>query len=100
MPYSKAYENAYEGLPEALAEHYSELSFDNHCYLRIALDELFKAKWDTKIKRPAYKHLSDNQLVNIRRLLNRYKNDKQLLLQHNKQSLAYRSAWKKQNQST
>lgn len=91
---SKTYKNAYLGLPEKLAEQYSELNFDNHCYLRIALDNTLGARWDTKITKPAYRNLTVAGLDEVSSLLQRYIADKPLLLKHNKISLAYR---KKEN---
>jgi len=38
------YESAYQSLPEKLVEQYTDLNFENHCYLRIALDNTFQAK--------------------------------------------------------
>ncbi|SHJ11896.1 hypothetical protein [Aquimarina spongiae] len=90
MKYSEQYYDVYEMLPEKLAEKYPELSFDNHCYLRIALDNMASTKWDTVILRLAYKHLSLEQRKEIIRLLKAYFYDKSLLLRHNQQSLQYR----------
>ena len=58
MLFSSEYYHTYQNLPEKLTEKYTDLNFQNHCYLRIALDNIFQAKWDTKIKRPAYRNLS------------------------------------------
>ncbi len=90
MKYSEQYYNFYEMLPEKLAEKYTELPFDNHCYLRIALDNMVHTKWDTVILRPAYKNLSLEQRNEVIRLLKVYLHDESLLLLHNKQSLQYR----------
>lgn len=92
-----AYQKAYLGLPELLAEQYADLNFDNHCYLRIALDNTIGAKWDTKIPRPAYKHLSIKQLDKVLNLLRQYQMDKTVLLIHNQISLDYRKIWKNTN---
>ena len=81
---------AYQGLPEKLASHYINLNFDNHCYLRIALDNTLGVKWDTKISRPAYRNLTMEQLNSVIHLLRRYFYDEALLLQHNTRSLEYR----------
>ena len=90
MKYSKQYYDFYEMLPEKLTEQYPQLSFDNHCYLRIALDKVLNAKWDTVISRPAYKHLSETQRNEVVELLKSYQKDKSLLLSLNQQSLQYR----------
>lgn len=90
MNYSEAYYNTYQHLPEELAKQYANLKFDNHCYLRIALDNTFKTKWDTVLKRPAYKNLSPFQLEKVLKLLRTYKSDKDLLITHNQNSLQWR----------
>lgn len=90
MKYSEEYYKKYKGLQEELPNIYPELNFDNHCYLRIALDNVFDAKWDTKLKRPAYKNLESKDLENVLNLLESYKNDKNVLLEHNKKSLSFR----------
>ena len=90
MNYSKEYYQTYQGIPEELPKLYPDLSFDNHCYLRIGLDHLFQNKWDLKLKRPAYKNLTKEQLNKLIQVLEKYKSDKQLLLKHNKESLGFR----------
>lgn len=96
MNYSHQYKQTYQSLPEKLAAHYPELNFSNHCYLRIALDNTVEAKWDTIISRPAYKNLKEEQLNNIRALLQRYFDDKALLLEHNQNSLRWRKKAKRE----
>jgi len=90
MSFSKQYYDTYQNLPEELVNVYPNLNFDNHCYLRIALDNTFEAKWDTVIDRPAYKNLSLDNTDKVLRLLKDYKTDKQLLLEHNRNSLKWR----------
>ncbi|MDO1500302.1 acetyltransferase [Winogradskyella maritima] len=94
MTYSEAYYEAYKGLPEALEKSYHKLNFDNHCYLRIALDNTFNAKWDNVIKRPAYKNLSKEKLERVVGLLQAYKTDLELLQSHNAKSLSWRKKLK------
>lgn len=84
----------YQGLPEKLEKQYPELNFRNHCYLRIALDNTLKTKWDTKLKKPAYKYLLPHQLIAVINLLESYQKSKEVLLQHNRQSLNYRKLCK------
>ena len=91
MNYSEAYYQTYKNLPEKLAEFYTDLQFDNHCYLRIALDNTTGGKWDTIIKRPAYKNLTEINREKVLKLLECYFHDKTLLLQHNQISLRYRN---------
>ena len=90
MPTSKAYQNAYLELPEQLVRNYPELNFENHCYLRIALDQVYQTKWDTKIPKLAYKYLTKLQLETVQKLLGSYQKNRELLLKHNKQSLSFR----------
>ena len=90
MKYSETYYQTYQYLPEELAKQYGTLRFDNHCYLRIALDNTFQAKWDTVLKRPAYKNLNEAELQNVLKLLKMYKKDQELLLTHNQNSLQWR----------
>ncbi len=85
-------------LSNSLDTYYcNELNFRNHCYLRIAFDNTIKQKWDLKIKSPFIKYASENQLINVLLLLNRYFSDKQLLLADNQKSLIYRKKNKQLN---
>ena len=68
----------------------AELNFRNHCYLRIAYDNSVKNKWDNIIPKPFIKNAKEEQLKNALELLNHYVLDKQLLLDHNNNSLKYR----------
>ena len=74
-------------LDEQFAE---ELSFRNHCYLRIAYDNTVKNKWDNVIQKPFNKNATDVQLKNALLLLNSYVSNKKLLLKHNISSLQFR----------
>jgi len=69
---------------------HKHLNFDNHCYWRIALDNTLSAKWKDIVPAPAYKNISEEQLNHVIHLLESYKEDEQLLLEHNRISLAYR----------
>ena len=77
-------------LANDLELQYPDLNFRNHCYLRIAYDNVLGAKWDTVISKPFVAKASRNQIAQANRLLKSYKTDKDLLMQHNKQSLIYR----------
>jgi len=90
MLFSSEYYHTYQNLPEKLTKKYADLNFQNHCYLRIALDNTFQAKWDTKIKKPAYKNLNKEELSKVIILLKAYFDDKELLLKHNLNSLRFR----------
>ena len=90
MNTSLDFKTYYLEIPEILVTHYPELNFQNHCYLRIALDNVIGTKWDTQIAKPAYKHLTESQRRLVISYLSAYVKDKSLLLSHNMISLAYR----------
>lgn len=90
IPDHLSYKSAYQGLPEKLAKKYTHLSFENHCYLRIALDNTLHTKWDTVIQKPAYKHLTAAQLKRVVQLLENYSINESLLKSDNTISLNYR----------
>lgn len=95
MPFSEAYTQAYQNLPERLEQHYPNLSFGNHCYLRMALDHVIGDQLDIQINRPAYLHLSKVQLQGVVVVLQQYLESESLIHQHHWQSMAYRNARKK-----
>lgn len=84
------YKSYYLKIPEALVEKYSELNFENHCYLRIALDNAIGTKWDTRIAKPAYKNLNTQQRALVIAHLSSYLEDKATLLSHHLISMVYR----------
>ncbi len=84
------YREYYRQLPEILVLKYPELNFQNHCYLRIALDNVIGTKWDTRIPRPAYKNLTAAQRGQVIDNLSHYLNDRNMLESHHLISLAYR----------
>lgn len=73
---------------------YPELNFKNHCYLRIAYDNVIQARWDKVITKPFVIRANSSQLEEAKQLLNLYKSNKELLLQHHKISLTYRNKTK------
>ncbi len=77
-------------LANELELQYSDLNFRNHCYLRIAYDNVLGAKWDTIIDRPFVSKASEDQVDQANRLLTLYKTNKELLIKHNKISLTFR----------
>ncbi|MEM8509999.1 MAG: hypothetical protein AAF717_19360 [Bacteroidota bacterium] len=95
MPFGPNYYRAYQGWPERLVAHYADLSFDHHCYLRIALDNTFGTRWDTKIRKPAYQNLSEAQLNSVLRYFRIYFEDRSQLMAHHQSSLNYRTQWKR-----
>ncbi len=80
----------YLQLPDTLAQKYPDLNLKNHCYLRIALDNVIGTRWDKRIARPAYQNLSTQQRALVISYLSTYLDDKSTLLAHNMISLAYR----------
>ena len=80
----------YFELGNQLPQIHKHLDFENHCYWRIALDNTLSAKWKDVVPAPAYKNISEEQLNHVIHLLKSYKKDEQLLLEHNRVSLAYR----------
>ena len=77
-------------LAKDLEKQYPDLNFRNHCYLRIAYDNVVGAKWNTVISEPFTKKAIIEQVNKANELLILYKTDKHLLLEHNKISLTYR----------
>ena len=90
MRVKESFKKRYLELGSELEDKYPELSFRNHCYWRIALDNTLGKKWDECIARPAYQNLSELQIKEVIELLEGYKLDKKLLLQHNGYSLKLR----------
>ncbi len=85
-----SHKDYYAGLPEVLILTYPELTLKKDCYLRIALDNVIGTRWDIRISKPAYKHLSIQQRALVIEYLNIYIDDKNVLLSHYMISLAYR----------
>ncbi|MEL7145895.1 MAG: acetyltransferase [Bacteroidota bacterium] len=81
----------YLKLGSTLEETYPHRSFKNHCYWRIAMDNVLSDRWDKHVQRPAYRNLSEEQLKEVVNLLEQYQTDELLLMTHNKQSLQYRT---------
>ena len=78
-------------LANDLEKQYTNLNFRNHCYLRIAYDNVLQAKWDTIIGRPFVAKATSDQIDQVNKLLVLYKTNKDLLIDHNKQSLTFRN---------
>ena len=75
---SEYWVSRYFELGKQLPEKYPQLTFQNHCYWRIALDQTLQTKWDTVLKRPANKNLSRDQLIAVVRWLEVYLEDPSL----------------------
>jgi hypothetical protein len=78
-------------LANDLEKQYPDLNFRNHCYLRIAYDNVLFAKWDTVVNRPFTKNANQEQINFANFLLTMYIKDKHLLLEHNRISLTFRN---------
>lgn len=50
-----------ERLPAAAAVHRWPIRLD-HCFMRVCLDHALGGRWDRMVRRPAIRHLSDDQL--------------------------------------
>lgn len=68
----------------------NELNFRNHCYLRIAYDNVVQDKWDNVIDKPFVKFVDNKQLQDVVDLLNKYSIDKNKLIIDNLKSLEFR----------
>ncbi len=90
MDTSLHYKDYYLQFPDALVRKYPELNFENHCYLRIALDNVVGTRWDKRIAKPAYKNLTTKQRALVIEFLSDYLDDKSLLQSHHMISMAYR----------
>ena len=62
----------------------------DHCFMRVCLDAAIGARWDTKIARPAIRHLTVAQLARAIDIAERIAAQPSLLPALNRQSLAYR----------
>jgi hypothetical protein len=92
--YRLVFEDKYFELGNSLPKTYPDLNFDNHCYWRISLDNALGDFWKNIVKSPAYKNLSDEELIKAVELLEDYNTDKDLLIEHNKNSLRWRGKLK------
>lgn len=79
------------------SQYNNELNFRNHCYLRIAYDNVVQDKWDNIIKKPFVKFANNNQFQDVIILLNEYSLNKNQLVMDNLKSLEFRKKHKKIN---
>ncbi len=74
-----------------LESHYlNEFDFKNHCYLRIAYDNVLNNKCDMVVKKPFVNNATQKQLEEGLNLLKQYLANRDLLKQHNNCSLNFR----------
>ncbi len=62
----------------------------DHCFMRVCLDAAIGARWDTKIARPAIRHLTVDQLARAVGIAEHIVAEPSLLPALNRQSLAFR----------
>ncbi len=62
----------------------------DHCFMRVCLDAAIGARWDTRIDRPAIRHLTVAQLAQAVGIAECIAAEPSLLPALNRQSLAYR----------
>lgn len=92
METAGTYKSYFLQLPKALLCQYPELRLEDHTYLRIAMDNAIGTKWDLRVPKPAYKHLTTLQRKEVIANLMKYIHSKQTLLEHKAISQAYRDA--------
>lgn len=71
------------------AAHHWPIRLD-HCFMRVCLDDAFGVRWDTVVRRPAVRHLSDDQLAHAVATARRIADDPALLAGLNDASLRMR----------
>ena len=76
-------------LPGMAAERRWPIRFD-HCFMRVCLDNALGAAWHTRVRRPAIRHLSDDQLRDAIGWAERIVADHALLPALNRRSLEWR----------
>jgi len=76
-------------LVNELPKIYPELNFENHCYRRIAYDNVLGCKWNTKYSN-FIKEATNSELKEVYFLLGIVKHDRNILLDYNKTSLTLR----------
>ena len=75
-------------------QYNNELNFRNHCYLRIAYDNVIGDRWDKQLEKPFVKYATIAQLETVIEKLNKYISDKSVLISDNSKSLTFRSKHK------
>jgi hypothetical protein len=76
-------------LPDMAAAHRWPIRLD-HCFMRVCLDDALGARWDTVVRRPAVRHLTDAQLGRAVMTAERIVADPALLRPLNQTSLRMR----------
>ena len=81
-------------LPAAAQEGNYPVQF-NHCFARIILDTLCGCEWYQVIEKPAYQHMTDEQLKQAIALGEEFLADSQACFVANQKSLQYRDKLRK-----
>ncbi len=71
------------------AQHRWPIRFD-HCFMRVCLDDAIGAQWNTVVRSPAIRHLTDEQLAHAIGTAERIAANPALLLPLNDASLRMR----------
>ena len=64
----------------------------DHCFMRVCLDHALGQPWHQRVRRPAIRHLSDNEMRRAIAIAERVTADPAVLPGLNAQSLAWRRA--------
>ena len=86
----KYYRNQITKLTNALPIMYPELNFENHCYRRIAYDNVLEEKWSDKYPGSFVVFASRDELIQAKDKLLLYLESKEALLKDNDFSLECR----------
>jgi len=78
-------------LPDMAQEARWPIRFD-HCFMRVCLDHAIGQPWHKRVRRPAIRHLTDDQLRATIAIAERIAADPDVLPGLNAQSLAWRRA--------
>jgi len=81
-----------DDLPRLAAPHRWPIRHD-HCLMRVCLDAALGERWDSRVRRPALRHLTDDQLEAAVAVAERIHADPALLPVLNAASLRLRGAW-------
>jgi hypothetical protein len=63
---------------------------DDHCFKRIAYDAVVGDRWDRVVRRPFYRHASDEQIAGVVRVLREMRDAPGRAVDLNRRSRAYR----------
>jgi hypothetical protein len=78
-------------LPKMASQHHWPIS-QNHCFMRVCLDKAVGSPWHNFVKRPASRHMTDNQLRSAIAVAEQVVEAPALLPELNRQSIEYRES--------